>query len=109
MDSKAPASLYLTVKKRKLTSMISQDIMSLFYSSLRHLPEFAQKNYVQYGIILASYAQMNAQVLGISVDSVFTLAKFKEEQGFNFPLLSDFNKEASADIRSRCMNRLFLI
>jgi glutaredoxin-dependent peroxiredoxin len=34
--------------------------------------------------------------LGISVDSVFTLAKYKEEQGYNFPLLSDFNKEASA-------------
>jgi peroxiredoxin len=39
---------------------------------------------------------VNAQVLGISVDSVFTLAKFKEEQQYNFPLLSDFNKEVSA-------------
>jgi peroxiredoxin len=29
------------------------------------------------------------------VDSVFTLAKFKEEQQLNFPLLSDFNKEVS--------------
>jgi peroxiredoxin len=26
------------------------------------------------------------------VDSIFTLAKFKEEQQYNFPLLSDFNK-----------------
>jgi peroxiredoxin len=34
-------------------------------------------------------------VLGISVDSVFTLAKFKEEQQLNFPLLSDFNKTVS--------------
>jgi peroxiredoxin len=30
------------------------------------------------------------------VDSPFTLAKFKEEQGLNFPLLSDFNKEVSS-------------
>ncbi len=45
---------------------------------------------------IAKYNQANAQVLGISVDSTFTLAKFKEEQGYNFPLLSDFNKEASA-------------
>jgi len=30
------------------------------------------------------------------VDSVFTLAKYKEEQQYNFPLLSDFNKEVSA-------------
>lgn len=45
---------------------------------------------------IASYNQANAQVLGISVDSVFTLAKYKEEQQLNFPLLSDFNKETSA-------------
>lgn len=41
------------------------------------------------------YNHVNAQVLGISVDSVFTLAKYKEEQKLNFPLLSDFNKEVS--------------
>jgi len=45
---------------------------------------------------IAKYANANAQVLGISVDSVFTLAKFKEEQQYNFPLLSDFNKEVSS-------------
>lgn len=44
---------------------------------------------------IAKYSNSNAQVLGISVDSAFTLAKFKEEQGYNFPLLSDFNKEVS--------------
>jgi len=44
---------------------------------------------------IAVYNNTNAQVLGISVDSVFTLAKFKEEQQLNFPLLSDFNKETS--------------
>lgn len=44
---------------------------------------------------LASYNNLNAQVLGISVNSLFTLAKFKEEQKLNFPLLSDFNKETT--------------
>jgi glutaredoxin-dependent peroxiredoxin len=44
---------------------------------------------------IARYSTANAQVLGISVDSPFTLAKFKEENGLNFPLLSDFNKVAS--------------
>jgi peroxiredoxin len=44
---------------------------------------------------IAVYTGANAKVFGISVDSVFTLAKFKEEQGLNFPLLSDFNKEVS--------------
>lgn len=41
------------------------------------------------------YNNANAQVFGISVDSPYTLAKYKEEQGLNFPLLSDFNKEVS--------------
>ena len=44
---------------------------------------------------ISRYNNINAQVIGISVDSVFTLAKFKEDQQFNFPLLSDFNKEVS--------------
>ncbi|MCX2451199.1 redoxin domain-containing protein [Pedobacter sp. PLR] len=41
------------------------------------------------------YEGMNADVVGISVDSPFTLAKFKEDQNYQFPLLSDFNKEES--------------
>ncbi|HRE37609.1 MAG TPA: peroxiredoxin [Chitinophagaceae bacterium] len=45
---------------------------------------------------IALYNNANARVLGISVDSVFTLNKFKEEQHYNFSLLSDFNKEVSA-------------
>ena len=45
---------------------------------------------------ISRYSNVNAQVIGISVDSVFTLAKYKEEQQYNFPLLSDFNKEVSA-------------
>lgn len=44
---------------------------------------------------IASFNNINAEVLGISVDSLYTLAKFKEEQGLNFSLLSDFNKEAA--------------
>ncbi|HWB90394.1 MAG TPA: peroxiredoxin [Puia sp.] len=46
---------------------------------------------------IALYNNANAQVLGISVDSVFTLAKYKEDQKLNFPLLSDFNKTTSAE------------
>jgi peroxiredoxin len=44
---------------------------------------------------IASYNNTNAQVYGISVDSLFSLGKFKAEQNLNFPLLSDFNKEAA--------------
>ncbi len=44
---------------------------------------------------LAFYNNTNAQVYGISVDSLYAQGKFKAEQNINFPLLSDFNKEAS--------------
>lgn len=44
---------------------------------------------------LAEYEGLDAQILAISVDSPYTLAKWKEEQQFNFPLLSDFNKSVS--------------
>lgn len=41
------------------------------------------------------YDGLNATILGISVDSPFTLAKFKEENNYQFDLLSDFNKDVS--------------
>ncbi|MEN9548534.1 MAG: hypothetical protein RIR12_1125 [Bacteroidota bacterium] len=44
---------------------------------------------------IAAYNNVNAKVFGISVDSVFTLDKFKKEQSYNFALLSDFNKKVS--------------
>ena len=41
------------------------------------------------------YNSANAEVFGISCDSVFTQIRFKEEQKLNFELLSDWNKEVS--------------
>jgi peroxiredoxin len=49
---------------------------------------------------LATYNGLNAEVFGISVDSLFSLGKFKEEQKLNFDLLSDFNKTASKDYKT---------
>lgn len=45
---------------------------------------------------LSIYNDANAQVLGISIDSLFVLNKFKIDQNLNFALLSDFNKETAA-------------
>ncbi|MCU0450554.1 MAG: redoxin domain-containing protein [Bernardetiaceae bacterium] len=49
---------------------------------------------------IATYSNLNANVVGISVDSPFTLDKFKQEQHLPFPLLSDFNKEAATAYES---------
>ncbi len=44
---------------------------------------------------IKNYESLNARMFGISVDSVFALAKCKDEYRLNFELLSDFNKEIS--------------
>ena len=44
---------------------------------------------------IATYSKLNAEILAISVDSPFSLGKFKAEQNLPFNLLSDFNKEVA--------------
>lgn len=56
---------------------------------------------------MVEFNSLNTQVLGISVDSVFTLAKYKEEQQLNFVLLSDFNKKVSTAYGSLYNNFVF--
>ena len=46
---------------------------------------------------ISFYNNINTAVLGISVDSLYTLAAFKADQHLSFPLLSDFNKEVSTE------------
>ena len=42
---------------------------------------------------LSIYEDLDAKVLAISVDSLFSLKMFEEKHQYSFPLLSDFNKE----------------
>ncbi len=44
----------------------------------------------------ANYDKLNADIIAISVDSLFTLDKFRQIEGYNFPLLSDWNKTTAA-------------
>lgn len=44
---------------------------------------------------LKLYNSLDSEVIGISVDSSFTLKAYKEAYNLNFTLLSDFNKEVS--------------
>lgn len=43
---------------------------------------------------LTSLNDLNATVLGVSVDAPFSNAAFAERNQLNFPLLSDYNREA---------------
>ena len=42
---------------------------------------------------LSNYANLNAEVLAISVDSPFAQKQWKDKENLNFTLLSDFNRE----------------
>ena len=44
---------------------------------------------------LKQYEALNAAVYGISVDSPFSQEAFAKQEGINFPLLSDFNRDVS--------------
>jgi peroxiredoxin len=95
IGSKAPAFTLFDSDKKKvsLSDFAGHNVLLLFFPQA--FTGVCTKELCSVRDNMASYAQMNAIILGISVDSVFTLAKFKEEQGLNFHLLSDFNKEIS--------------
>ncbi len=42
---------------------------------------------------IADYRELDTEVLAISIDTPHSLARFKEENKFNFKMLSDFNKD----------------
>lgn len=44
---------------------------------------------------LSRFNGLDAQVLGISVDSPFSLKAWAKQENFDFPLLSDFNKDVA--------------
>lgn len=86
--------LYNTEKQPvQLSSLKGKNVVLLFFPAA--FTSTCTKEMCQTRDELSFYNNMNAEVFGISVDMPFTLAKFKEAEGLNFPLLSDFNKEAS--------------
>ncbi len=93
---KAPDfTLYDSTKNQvKLSDLKGQPVLLLFFPLAFTSVCTAELCSVRDNI--SFYNNSHAKVLGISVDSLHTLARFKEEQHLNFPLLSDFNKEVSA-------------
>ncbi len=79
--------------KVTLSDLKGQNVLLLFYPQA--FTGVCTKELCGVRDNIALYNNANATVLGISVDSVFTLNKFKEDQQYNFTLLSDFNKEVS--------------
>lgn len=87
-------TLYNTEKQAiKLSELKGQNVVLLFFPLA--FTSTCTKELCGVKDDIANYEGLNAKVYGISVDSIFSLGQFKKEQGLNFDLLSDFNKEAS--------------
>lgn len=92
---KAPGfTLYDTEKKKvSLEDFKGKNLLILFFPQA--FTGVCTKELCSVRDDIARYSHANAEVIGISVDSLFTLNRYKEDQALNFPLLSDFNKEVS--------------
>ncbi|MBI1222541.1 MAG: redoxin domain-containing protein [Bacteroidetes bacterium] len=85
-------SLYDTDKtERSLSDFRGQNVVVLFFPLAFTSTCTAELCGVRDDI--AFYQNLNVPVLAISVDTVFSLARFKEDQNLNMILLSDFNQE----------------
>ncbi len=92
----APEFSLLDTAKNKvsLSDYRGKNVLLLFYPQA--FTSVCTKELCDVRDDIGRYSNATAEVFGISVDSVFTLKKYKEDQQYNFTLLSDFNKEVSA-------------
>ena len=95
IGQKAPDfQLYDTEKNKvSLSDFRGQNVLLLFFPLA--FTRVCTQELCSFRDSIGFYNNANARVIGISVDSLYTLAKFKEAQQYNFTLLSDFNKEVS--------------
>ena len=97
VGSKAP-DLTLTNEERqpvKLSEQRGKPVVLAFFPAA--FSGVCTKELCTFRDSIGRLNQAHAQVYGISVDTFFTLKAFKDTQGYNFPLLSDFNKQAIRD------------
>lgn len=76
-----------------LSSYVGKNVLLLFFPAA--FSGKCTEELCSYRDGMHEFQSLNTEILGISVDSVFALGKFKEEQEFGFLLLSDYNKDVS--------------
>jgi peroxiredoxin len=92
-------TLYDTEKKQlRLSETRESNVLLLFFPLA--FTSTCTKELCSVRDNISWYNEVQARVLAVSVDSLYTLAKYKTEQQLNFTLLSDFNKEVSAAYES---------
>jgi peroxiredoxin len=97
VGSKAP-DFTLTNQERQPVTLSEQRgkpvVLAFFPAAFSSV---CQKEMCTFRDSMARLGKADAQVYGISVDTFFTLKAFQDQQKLNFPLLSDFNKQAIRD------------
>ena len=97
VGSKAP-EFTLTNQDRQPVTLSAQRgkpvVLAFFPAAFSSV---CQKEMCTFRDSMARLGKADAQVYGISVDTFFTLKAFQDQQKLNFPLLSDFNKQAIRD------------
>lgn len=92
----APLFTIYTSEKKEISieSLRGQKVVLLFFPAA--FTSTCTKELCSVRDELSWYNSMNAHVIGISTDALYSLAKYKEEQKLNFELASDYNKEVCA-------------
>lgn len=95
IGDKAPAfTLFNTEKKEvSLSDYQGKNLLILFFPLA--FTGVCTKELCTVKDSLTTYESLATDVVAISVDSLFTLEVFKQQQALNFPLLSDFNKNVA--------------
>ena len=97
VGSKAPDFTLMNQDRQpvKLSEQKGQAVVLAFFPAA--FSSVCTKELCTFRDSLARLHQGKAQVYGISVDTFFALKAFHDQQGYTFPLLSDFNKQTIRD------------
>ena len=98
VGSEAPDFTLLEAPGKNVT--LSEEIQKgpvvlVFYPA--DFTSVCQEELCRFRDVLADYNNMGANVLGISVDGIFSHKAFKEANNIEFPLLSDWEKKVIKD------------
>lgn len=96
VGDKAPEFLLYTTDKKPLTNADIKGRRTLFLFFPAAFTSTCTRELCSVRDDIARYNNLNIDVYGVSPDAVYSLIRYKEEQGLNFLLASDYNKDVSA-------------
>ena len=98
VGNKAPDFTLLEAPGKNITlseELQKGPVVLVFYPA--DFTSTCQEELCRFRDVLADYNNMGANVLGISVDGIFSHKAFREANNIEYPLLSDWNKTVIKD------------